>query len=217
MAEADAKTVEALVRWHAGDAGAIDSLIEVHLPWMRQFVRHRLGHKLRMAGDTEDFVQAAMVGVLRYGPRFQVANAKQFRGLLGRIIENQLHVEDRHMKRHMRDYRRRQEIPSDSVLDLSPAARDVTRPSQALERNEREAWVQLGLEFLSAADREVIILYEWEGLNFREIGERLTISEDAARMRFQRALPRLGAKIVELRNGNLDDLLVENDGEQELQ
>ena len=101
------------------------------------------------------------------------------------------------------------EVPSDTVLSLDPPVDTVTRPPQAAERDEQQAWVRLALEFLAPLDRETIWLHEWENLNFRQIGERLNISEDAARMRFQRALPKLAKRVQELQSGKVGDVLEE--------
>ena len=50
---------------------------------------------------------------------------------------------------------------------------------------------------------------EWEGLALAEIGRRLDVSEDAARMRFNRAVRRLARTVRGLRSGNLAESLDE--------
>ena len=78
----------------------------------------------------------------------------------------------------------------------------MSRPSENAQKNERDSFVRLALEFLDPEDRKVILLRQWEEKSFPEIGEELGISADSARMRFTRALPRLGSRIVELRAGH---------------
>jgi DNA-directed RNA polymerase specialized sigma24 family protein len=53
------------------------------------------------------------------------------------------------------------------------------------------------------------MLRQWDGLSFGDVGERLGIAEDAARMRFQRALGRLARLVQRLRAGELQKVLAE--------
>ena len=41
-------------------------------------------------------------------------------------------------------------------------------------------------------------------LEFADIGERLGIGSSGARMRFNRAMPKLARRMVQLRNGEID-------------
>ena len=79
-----------LTRCHHGDRAALDKLLARDLGWLRQHVRSRLGSLLRAKGEVDDYVQEAMVEILRYGPRFVVSDKLQFRALLARITENVL-------------------------------------------------------------------------------------------------------------------------------
>ncbi len=93
MTEAD-DTRLLLQQWHAGEQAAIDRLVARDLPWIRDFVRQRLGPLLRARGETMDYVQAAAMDVLRYTPRFLTENRHHFRSLVARIVEN--HLRDAH-------------------------------------------------------------------------------------------------------------------------
>ncbi|MBK8976921.1 MAG: sigma-70 family RNA polymerase sigma factor [Planctomycetes bacterium] len=195
------ETAILLRRWHAGEQGALQELLQRDLGWIREHVQRRLGGLLRQKGETQDYVQDAMVEVLRYGPRFVMHDRDRFRGLLVRIIENVLR--DRHdwFTAKRRAIQRERPLPDDSVIDLDLSLESVTRPSEHAARGERESWVRLALELLPPDDRRVILLRQWDELPFEEIGARLGCSTDAARMRFQRALPKLARKIEELRAG----------------
>lgn len=197
------ETIQLLERWHAGDRRALEELIARNIDWVSGQVRRRMGEHLRQAGQTQDFVQAAMVEVLEYGPRFVLQDEEQFRRLLARIVENQLRQAHRHMHQDKRDVRKQRQLGSDTILYLDPPQRQVTRPSQRAEKDEKVAWVRLALELLPARDREIILLHKFEGLGFVEIAARTGLKEDAARMRFNRALPRLVEKVVELKAGRL--------------
>lgn len=199
MATPPQRTHELLSRLHAGEEDALRELLERHEPWVRARVRERLGARLRQRAETDDFVQDAMVDALKYGPKFMVSSEDHFRGLLARIVENALR--DRHQyfdaARRARD--RERPLPSDSVLDLDPRSPDRATPSRAADRREREAWLRLGLELLRPEDREVILLRQEDALPFEEVGARLGVAPNAARMRFERALAKLGKVVTRLR------------------
>ncbi|MCU0866844.1 MAG: sigma-70 family RNA polymerase sigma factor [Planctomycetes bacterium] len=195
------ETRQLLQRWHQGERAAIDALIARDLPWIRDHVHARLGPLLRARGETMDYLQDAILDVLHYTPRFVTDDRRQFRALVARIVENHLRDAHDHHAALRRTPVKERPVPSDSVLDLGAAASTVTRPDAAAERNEQEAWVRLALELLEPADREVLLLRQWQGLEFAAVGERLGIAEDAARMRFQRALPKLARQLEALRAG----------------
>lgn len=187
---------------HRGDETALKELVAEHLPWIEQHVRRKLSGVLRRDGETQDFVQEALVDVLRDGPRFVVENRAGFRALLARIVENNLRDRLRHMHRDRRDVRRQRAIPDDSVLMLDEPGRSVTEPPAHAERSERAAWMRLALEMLPPDDREVIRLRIWEGNTFAEIGAVLNLGDEAVRKRYRRALPRLAQKLDLLRKGH---------------
>lgn len=198
-----------LLRLHRGDEGALQQLLAEHRGWIEAQVRRRLDATLRLEADTQDFVQEAMLDVLRDGPRFVVESAASFRALLSRIVENNVLDRVRYMHREQRDRRRMRDLASDSILMLDSPVRSVTEPPQRAERSEQIAWMRLALELLEPDDREVIRMREWEGLSFPQLGEQLGISEEAARKRHARALPRLAGKLKMLQQGqwqrSLDD------------
>jgi RNA polymerase sigma-70 factor (ECF subfamily) len=192
---------------HGGDSGALQRLVADHLPWIEARVRQRLSASLRQEGDTQDFVQETLLEVLRDGPRFAIDSPAAFRALLARIVENTLIDRERYMHRAQRDRRLQRALPTDSVLLLDSPARSVTEPSTHAERAEQRAWLRLALELLEPDDRESIRLRDWEDVSFVEAGERLGISEEAARKRYNRALPKLAQKLDLLRRGRWQDTL----------
>jgi RNA polymerase sigma-70 factor (ECF subfamily) len=202
MAEDETQTLILLRRWHSGEEAALGELLRRDLPWIRSHVKKRLGPKLRERAETMDVVQEAMVRVLKDGPRFLVSDSHKFRSLVAAIIENVLRGQNRDQRQQRRDVAREEDMPSSGVLDL-----DATSPSQAAMRNEDIAWMELSMELLAPSDRDVILMRQWEGLPFAEVGERLGVSEEAASRRFHRALGRLAPLMKRLRTGELSDVL----------
>lgn len=206
MSADGSETLDLLQRWQAGDRAALDALIQRDLPWIRARVHHRLGALLRARGETEDYVQEAMLEVLHYGPKFASESLHRFRALLARIIENMLRDRNDWYRAKRRTISREQPLPSDSILDLDRPDRSVTRPSVDAGRRETESLVRLALELLEPDDRKVLLLRQWDELSFPEIATRMGIAPDAVRMRFRRALPKLAQKVAALRLGQgIDD------------
>src|SRR5262245_28379455 len=108
-----------LERWRDGDQGAIDLLLERELPWVRELVRRHLGANLRQRMGESDCVQEAMLDFLRYGVRFVVADRHQLRGLLARIVDNNLRDQDAWWQARRRAAHRVEALPSQSSLDLA--------------------------------------------------------------------------------------------------
>lgn len=200
-------TRDLLRRWHDGDREALDEVIHRHLPWIHRYVHDRLRGPLRAQAETLDLVQDSVLDVLRYGPRFELADEDAFRGLLARIVENNLKDRQKWLRRACRDAGREAGGCTDSVLMLDPPATQGSTPSQRASADESAEWIRLAVELLDPADREIILLREWDELSFAAISERLGCAENAARMRFQRALPKLAAKVAELRAGRVAALL----------
>lgn len=203
-------TRELLLRWHQGDQDALAELVRQDAAWIEDHVHRRLGPQLRQRADTQDIVQNTLLEVLRAAPRFVVSDRGHLRALLAKMVENALHVQVRHAQAARRDVRREQPsaAASDgSVLHLDVQPAPTTRPSLAVERSETRSWVRLGLELLDPEDRSVVYWREYDELSFAEIGQRLGIDENTARMRFNRALPKLARKLQQLRHGQLGTAL----------
>jgi len=94
-------------------------------------------------------------------------------------------------------------LPTLKAFTQSVALADVEPPDRA-SANERREWIRLALELLDASDRENLHLREWLGLTFEEIDRRLGVTPNAARMRFDRAVPKLARKAAALRAGGLE-------------
>jgi len=211
MAE-EFSTTQLLRKWQEGDRAALDSLLVRDLPWIQERVRRRLGPLLRARAETDDFVQEAVAEVLRYAPRFTISDRSHFRALLARIVENVLRDQHDRFRAYRRALHRERPLPPDTELSLDAPRGSVERPSEAAERSEWEAWVRLALELVDPEDRLAILMRNWDGLSFVEMGKRLEISEDAARMRFHRALARLAEEVHRLRSGR-PAAWAEGDGE----
>lgn len=197
MTQDDDTFDELLARWRSGDPAALAELLEGQLDWLRGYVRRRIGPHLRVHDDSVDFVQQALLDLLEQDATIRIDGPGTLRALLARIVDNDVRDRNKWLRRAKRDPAREERDVRDSAL--GGALVEQTTPSLAAHRRETSRWLRAALDALSDEDREVIRLHEWERLSHEEIGRRLGISTDAARVRFQRALPRLAAKVAEIR------------------
>ncbi len=202
MSEQNGDTTLHLSRWHAGDRSALDFLLERDMSWIREYVAMRLGPKLQKKGEAEDYLQDVLVEVLRYCPKFMVQGREQFRALIGRIAESVLCNHADYFATRRRDMDRESALPRDSVFDLRSGTLCGERPSQVAMRHEEEASLRIGLELLEPEDRRIVLLRDWDGVAYKEIGAEFGISEDAARMRHKRALEKLLREIEGMGSGD---------------
>lgn len=201
------ETQQFLHAWHSGNRDGLDTLIERHLPWIHDQVRRRMGPTLRKKAETCDYVQDAMIQFIHYGPRFILSNDAAFRALMLKIVENSLRDKHDWYTTNRRNVALERPLPPDTVLLLDPPRSKARTPSMSAERHEREAWIRLGMEFLDPEDREIIVLRQWEKRSLAEIGEEFGISQNAAWMRHNRAVKRLGKLIWDLHCGRLSQLV----------
>lgn len=194
------RTADLLLRWHGGDREALAELLREEGAWITAQVRRRLGPSLRRGGDTVDHVQDMLVEVLTYAPRFVVEDRNHFRGLLARILENNLRDKHDWLNARRRAAAREQSLPSGTVLQLGISQ---TSPSAHADRNEQHAYLRLAMELLDPDERQVVLLRQWEELPFRAVAERIGIGEEAARTRFRRAVQRLAELVSQLQRGEL--------------
>jgi RNA polymerase sigma-70 factor, ECF subfamily len=188
-------------RWNAGDETALEQLLQLHGDWLRHHVRVRLGPAMRSRLESMDIVQDTLLEFFKSGPRFIVENAAQFRGLMSTVIENRIRDRRDWFSAQCRAMQR--EERHGSIADLSVGGHSRSQPDTKAAQNEWEAFVRLAVMLLDPDDRDIIVLRQWQDLQFDEIGKKLGIEPDAARMRFNRALPRLAARVDELRRGKV--------------
>ena len=87
--------------------------------------------------------------------------------------------------------RRSDSLDADPVRAERLAARGAGPEGELLER-ERGRLVREAIDRLPDAHRQMVLLYDYEGLSHPQVAERLGIEHAAARKRYSRALEALG-------------------------
>lgn len=194
---ANDNTESLLARGASGDAEAVGQLLEQHRPFLRRIVELRLDPSLRGRIDPSDVVQETQVEVIRRLVDYVQRRPMSFRVWLHETTCQRLAM----LWRHHRGAQRRSVVrevvlPAESSIALAQSLL-AESPSEYLQQQELTQKVREAVSRLAAADREIVLLRNFEELTNQESAERLGIDEMAASKRYGRALLRLRKHLQE--------------------
>jgi RNA polymerase sigma-70 factor (ECF subfamily) len=177
-----------LVRIAKADSAAISAFYDRWFPQFARLARRLTGSE--HAG--EDLAQEAVVRIIMGAGKYQPGRAAR-----SWVLSVLYHL--------VQDWARRAKVrkaaslsepgESDDAPGIEVEGREPTAEERAFAR-EREAAVQGALMKLSAEDREVILLRDYEGLSGLETAEVIGISVEKVGSRLFRARGRLGALLT---------------------
>lgn len=177
MTESDAALV---ARARGGDGGAFETLVRRHLRPAYAVALAQLGEE----ADAHDAVQDAFVTALKRIE--ECRQPDQFGGWLLSIVRNRA-----------RDHRRYRAVRDALPLDAASEVAGRADPLQDAEDAELRRDLLGAMETLTELQREVILLYDFEGWSHREIGGRLGISDGSARVHLFNARRALRERLTE--------------------
>ncbi len=184
-----------LERAKAGDRAALEQLVHTHADWLQKVLRRRFNAALREEIDSRDLVHDVVVELLESGAVATLRDEEHLRALLQKIANGDLV-----------DRRRRRGSRRIDPRELAERAPPPTRPSQRARHAERLQLVQRALAAMGPEDREILHARVWHQQSFAEIATTLGCSEDAARMRCNRALARFADTAERMLGGETIDL-----------
>ena len=184
---------------------ALAALFDFYRPRLWRLVSFRLDQRLLGRVDPDDVLQEAWLNVAARAEHF-ARKGSESRFIWFRMIVTQtlIDVHRRHLDCRQRDAGREQTslggwTPASTSFSLAEhLLGGLTSPSQALLRAELSAQLDAALRTLSDLDQEVLALRHFEELSNRETAEVLHLSEQAASVRYVRALSRLKHILVKL-------------------
>ena len=203
--------IEALVdQVMHGDARALGILFHHHRQRLWRIVNFRLDQRLLGRVDADDILQEAYLAAEKRLEHFLHDSPESFFIWL-RLIVNQtmIDVHRRHLGTQARDASRERQVsggwaPESTSFSLSHhLLGHLTSPTQAALRAELSMQLNVALETMGDLDREVLALRHFEELTNSETAKALDLSEQAASLRYVRALGRL-RKILEAIPGFMD-------------
>lgn len=197
------ESVENLVnRVIHGDRDALATLFTFHRDRLWRIVNFRLDHRLVGRVDADDILQEAYLDAEKRLEHFLQDSPESFFIWL-RLIVNQtlIDVHRRHLGTQARDASRDRSLSGSwsTVSTSFSLSRQLlghlTSPSQAALRAELSEQLNLALQGMGDLDREVLALRHFEELTNSETAQALGLTEQAASIRYIRALGRL-AKVL---------------------
>jgi RNA polymerase sigma-70 factor (ECF subfamily) len=187
------RTCRLLEQVRQGDRQAFEQLLARHRPQLRQFIAQRLDPQLRARVDPSDVVQETQLEVHRRLEDYLERRPMPFRLWLRKTAyERLLMLRRQHIESRRRAVGREVPLPErSSVLLAQQLLASGSSPSQQLDRRELARRVRQALAQLSEIDREILLLRNFDGLSYQEVGYLLEIDSATARKRHGRALLRL--------------------------
>jgi RNA polymerase sigma-70 factor (ECF subfamily) len=165
-----------------GDVGAFEELYRRHYP----VVQRRL---TRMCGNTAIAEELTQETFLRAAQRMGTQGDLRFRAWVLRIATN-LGID------HIRALRRAPSLSIDAMLEVRqvPQLRGQHDTEEQVEQRETARFIASVLSRLNPRHRQVLVLREIEGLDYRSIAERMSISCPAVETLLFRARGRFRAE-----------------------
>jgi RNA polymerase sigma-70 factor (ECF subfamily) len=198
MSRPSQQTEELLGRLRAGDQEALAELFTQHREALKRLVCWRLDRRLRSRVDPSDVLQEVYIDAARRVPGYLDRPTMPFslwlRLLAGRRL---LEVHRQHLGAQMRDagleisLERGHWPPANPECLAAHLTGQLTSPSQAALRAERESRLIEALSRMDPLDREVLALRHFDELSNNEVAELFGIQKAAASHRYVRALERL--------------------------
>ena len=179
-----------------GDESALNRLCKVYGARVLWIVRLRMGRELRSKLESMDLVQDVLMSALKDLGNFTYKTEGDFLRWLSRIAENRLRGHLQRLHANKRDIRKEVQLvgyrptAEDSVVAALDAV-VTTTPSAIMSKREELDKLAKAIDALKPEYRQVIVLTKIEGLSYREIGDKLGRSADAARLLFSRAMAAL--------------------------
>lgn len=178
------------------DPENVGELFVHHRDRLRRMVLLRLDRRLQGRVDPSDVLQEAYLDARRrVGDYLEQPDFPPFLWLRYLTAQRLLAVHRHHLGAQMRDAARDRPLHGGPTPDATSLAGrllgDLTSPSQAAIRTERQAQLAAILEGLEPLDREILALRHFEELSGPEAAAIIGISAPAARQRYVRALARL--------------------------
>lgn len=167
-----------------GDSGAsgdapFQADLDAEAPWIRSQAQRALGRRLRSTLDSEDIAQEARLRALPHLDAKRFPNRRAFRGWLRTIVRNVAAQTGRRPR------------IGEGGVEWGEVAGEERSPSSKARRKESVLVVRRMLGRLPERDRKVVALRLEEDLPFKEVAQRLDLSESHARMIFSRSIRKL--------------------------
>jgi len=168
----------------SGDEAAISLIVSKYQSYLLFIANRQLDPTLAGRISPSDVVQETVFKLPEKIANFSGGSEQELKAWLRVCLSNTV--------KNIRRFHRQEKRSVTNEMNL-PSSRfeDTDTPSKQLQTMERLSGLERGLKELSEKDQQVLRMRHEEGLTFVEIGEVLSVSTDAARMAWGRAIDRL--------------------------
>lgn len=183
----------------AGNAAAVNALLERHRESLRRLVRLRLDRRLAARLDASDVVQDVLLEASGRLADYLREPSMPFHLWLRSLARDRIiDMHRRHRLAEKRSVEKERALHArfgdKSSVEVAAALRDPElTPAAAALRKELETRFLAALDELDEDDRDILLMRHFEGLGNGEAASALGLSPPAAGMRHLRALRRLRA------------------------
>lgn len=168
-----------------GDIDKMGLLFERYHRQLYRFIFHMTGDKEL----SEDIVQNAFLRMLKYRKNF--TGSGEFRNWMYHVVRNVMHDHFRKDKR----------IPShNSLPEFAETIAGEQSADGQLEKQQELKILEIAMKNLSDENRELLVLYRFQELSYREIALVLETTEGAIKVRVHRAMNQLRANYLKIEN-----------------
>lgn len=177
------------------------ALLDEKRPQLLAYINRQLGARLKQKVEAEDILQETTIDAVRRTAEFEQLQRDPF-GWLCQIAEHRLiDAHRRFFQSQKRAGEREVSIDAERADDggkfADLLAASMTTPSQAFSRNQKEFQLQIALQELPEETREVLRLRYVDGLQTKEIAERLGKTDGAIRVLLTRSVQKLQEKLTD--------------------
>jgi RNA polymerase sigma-70 factor (subfamily 1) len=194
-----------------GDLGAVDTLLDRHLPGLRAFIRLRMGPTIRNRESCSDLAQSVCREVLQHMDRFQYPGENAFKHWLYATALRKISNRHEYYTAAKRDAGLEVRVDNADAsasgadeVRLADAYKSLHSPSKEVLAKEYISQIESAFDELPEDYREVVILSRFVGLSRAEIAQQMNRTEDSVRNLLHRALSRLAEVLERYENGRPD-------------
>lgn len=189
-----------------GSNSALGELLQRFRDELLQQAEAELPADLRQKVSPSDVVQISLAEGANAFHQFDGENGAPFKAWLIQILRRNILDAVRHYRlAEKRDVRREQPLDGDKPRNgtLEHFTAPGPSPLSGLLLDEKRACVLAAIQNLPENDRTIILMRNVEVLSFDEIAQKLGISAEAARKRWQRAIQRLSVHLAPLQDSSI--------------
>lgn len=190
-----------------GDRSALAKLFQSHRDYLKHVIQLRINDDLRVRLDPSDVVQETQVEALKQLHEYASNPNLPVRLWLRQIALDRLGMAHRrHLGARKRSVYRELALPEHSSYSIAQRlVAGIASPSRIASRQEIARKVRESVARLNEADREIIMLLAFEGLDSTESAQVLGIEPATARKRYGRALLKLRQLLLESGLGSVGE------------